>query len=82
VVCNRSSGFETNQGSRRLEATARLHDVVASIPSECVQKRRYERMGAMVYYGFPSRWATGIADAICGTVRELIGSTEKVNLAP
>ncbi len=39
-------------------------------------------MGAMVYYGFPSRWATGIADAICGTVRELIGSTEKVNLAP
>ncbi len=29
----------------------------------------------------PSRWATGIEDAIRGTVRELSGSTKKANLA-
>ncbi len=49
------------------------NDVMAYIPSERVLKEGgYEGETAMVYYGLPSRWATGLEEKIVRKVRELV----------
>jgi len=48
------------------------NDVMAYIPSERVLKEGgYEADSSMLYYGHPSKWATGLEEKIVGKVKEL-----------
>ena len=52
------------------------HDVMAYIPSDRVwNEGGYEGGGAMVYYGLPSRWASGVEDRI---IHEVHAQTRKL----
>jgi hypothetical protein len=50
------------------------NDVMAYIPSERVLKEGgYEGGGAMIYYGLPTVWATGVEGAVVEEVRRQVG---------
>ncbi len=73
VVVDYSLRLKRELGSRGTFVAAYCNDVMAYIPSERVLKEGgYEGEGAMVYYGQPSRWATGIENQIIMKVRELV----------
>jgi len=57
---------------RRAWIAGYSNDVMAYIPSERVlQEGGYEGGDAMVYYGLPAPWATGVEDHIVETCLEL-----------
>lgn len=51
---------------------AYMNDVMAYIPSERVlQEGGYEADSSMIYYGHPSKWASGLEEKIISKVKEL-----------
>jgi hypothetical protein len=56
------------------------NDVMAYIPSQRVlAEGGYEGAGAMVYYGLPSPWATGVEEKIITEVRKQL---DELNVSP
>ncbi len=53
------------------------NDVMAYIPSlRVLQEGGYEGETAMIYYGLPTKWSTGVEDHIVNSVKELAVQTE------
>jgi hypothetical protein len=74
VVVDYSLRLAKELGPRPAWVTGYANDVMAYMPSELVLREGgYEGAGAMVYYGRPAPWATGVEDRIVGTVKELLG---------
>jgi len=73
VVVDYSLRLKRELDAKRLWINAYANDVPCYIPSERVlQEGGYEGGGAMVYYDKPTRFATGIENAIVQTVHELL----------
>jgi len=79
VVVDYSLRFKREFGPARTWVNAYTNDVPCYIPSQRVwEEGGYEGGGAMIYYGRPSRFATGIENIIAGAVKKLVPS----NFAP
>lgn len=72
VVVDYSIRLKRQLQPRRAWIAGYSNDVMAYIPSERVlQEGGYEGGGAMVYYGLPAPWATGVEDHIVEKCLEL-----------
>jgi hypothetical protein len=73
VVVDYSLRFKKENDPTRTWVNAYTNDVPCYIPSQRVwEEGGYEAGGAMVYYGRPNRFASGIEEIIVHSVRELI----------
>jgi neutral ceramidase len=73
TVVDYSLRLKKELGRERTWVFAYANDLCAYMPSERVlQEGRYEGRDAMVYYGQPSAWATGIEAKIVSAVYDLI----------
>lgn len=73
VVVDYSLRFKKENDPTRTWVNAYTNDVPCYIPSQRVwEEGGYEAGGAMVYYGRPNRFASGIEEIIVRSVRELI----------
>ncbi|MFC5456687.1 neutral/alkaline non-lysosomal ceramidase N-terminal domain-containing protein [Prosthecobacter fluviatilis] len=73
VVVDYSLRFKREFDPARTWVNGYTNDVPCYIPSQRVwEEGGYEGGGAMVYYGRPTRFASGIEDIIAGTVKELV----------
>lgn len=76
VVVDYALRIKRELGATPVWVAGYANDVMAYIPSERVLREGgYEGGGAMVYYGLPSVWASGVEDRIVAAVHEL---TQKV----
>lgn len=83
VVVDFALRIKAMQTTRTVFVGAYMNDVMAYIPSERVLREgRYEGATAMVYYGLPSAWASGVEDAICNAVEELMKSFDRASPRP
>lgn len=72
VVVDYSIRLKHELGPDRTWVAGYCNDVMAYIPSERVLKEGgYEGGGAMVYYGLPSPWRSGLEESIVTRVKEL-----------
>lgn len=70
VVVDYALRLKQELGRRKTWVAAYTNDVMAYIPSERVLREGgYEGGGAMVYYGQPSAWKTGLEKSILAEVR-------------
>ncbi len=73
VVVDYGLRFKRAFDAKRTWVNAYTNDVPCYIPSQRVwQEGGYEAAGAMVYYGRPTRFATGIEDIIARAVSSLV----------
>jgi hypothetical protein len=73
VVVDYSLRFKKENDPKRTWVNAYTNDVPCYIPSQRVwEEGGYEAGGAMIYYGRPNRFASGIEEIIVRNVRELI----------
>ncbi len=78
VVVDYALRLKASRPQRTVFVGAYMNDVMAYIPSERVLREgRYEGETAMLYYGLPSRWASGIEQAICDTVDGLLQEADR-----
>jgi neutral ceramidase len=76
VVVDYALRLKRELGSEKLWVAAYANDVFAYIPSNRVLiEGGYEAEWSMVYYDFPTRWATTIEDTLIKTVHELYERT-------
>jgi neutral ceramidase len=70
VVVDYALRLKSESGGGHTWVAGYSHDVMAYMPSNRVwNEGGYEGGGAMVYYGLPSRWASGVEDRIIHEVR-------------
>jgi len=73
VVVDYSLRFKTEFDPARTWVNSYTNDVPCYIPSQRVwEEGGYEGGGAMIYYGRPTRFASGIENIIAGTVKQLV----------
>lgn len=73
VVVDYSLRFKREYDPARTWVNSYTNDVPCYIPSQRVwEEGGYEAAGAMVYYGRPTRFASGIENIIAGTVKQLV----------
>lgn len=73
VVVDYSLRFKREFDPARTWVNSYTNDVPCYIPSQRVwEEGGYEAGGAMLYYGRPTRFATGIEDIIATTVKQLV----------
>ncbi|WP_395743411.1 neutral/alkaline non-lysosomal ceramidase N-terminal domain-containing protein [Prosthecobacter sp.] len=73
VVVDYSLRFKNEFDPARTWVNSYTNDVPCYIPSQRVwQEGGYEAGGAMIYYGRPTRFDSGIEDIIAGTVKQLV----------
>jgi neutral ceramidase len=73
VVVDYSLRFKREFDPARTWVNAYTNDVPCYIPSQRVwEEGGYEGGGAMIYYGRPTRFATGVENIIAGTVKKLV----------
>jgi neutral ceramidase len=79
VVVDYSLRLKKTYGAERTWVNAYTNDVPCYIPSQRVwEEGGYEAAGAMVYYGWPTRLASGIEEMIFKSLSEIVpGSYEK-----
>jgi hypothetical protein len=84
VVVDYSLRFKREFDPARTWVNGYTNDVPCYIPSQRVwEEGGYEAAGAMIYYGRPTRFASGIEDIIASTVTNLVPPnfvTERVQL--
>ena len=79
VVVDYGLRFKKENDPARTWVNSYTNDVPCYIPSQRVwEEGGYEAGGAMIYYGRPTRFASGIEDLIAQTVKDLV-PTEFVN---
>ncbi len=80
VVVDYGLRFKREFDAKRTWVNAYTNDVPCYIPSQRVwQEGGYEAAGAMVYYGRPTRFATGIEDIIARAVSSLVPAAFRVS---
>lgn len=73
VVVDYSLRFKHEYDPARTWVNSYTNDVPCYIPSQRVwEEGGYEGGGAMIYYGRPTRFASGIESIIAGTVKQLV----------
>lgn len=73
VVVDYSLRLKRELDPARTWVNAYTNDVPCYIPSQRVwQEGGYEAAGAMLYYGWPARFASGIEEKIIGAARQLV----------
>jgi neutral ceramidase len=73
VVVDYGLRFKKENDPERTWVNSYTNDVPCYIPSQRVwEEGGYEAAGAMVYYGRPNRFASGIEEIIARTVQELV----------
>lgn len=73
VVVDYSLRFKREFDPARTWVNGYTNDVPCYIPSQRVwEEGGYEGGGAMIYYGRPARFASGVEDIIAGTVKRLV----------
>lgn len=73
VVVDYGLRFKKENDPTRTWVNSYTNDVPCYIPSQRVwEEGGYEAAGAMVYYGRPNRFASGIEEIIAGAVKELV----------
>lgn len=73
VVVDYSLRFKNEYDPARTWVNAYTNDVPCYIPSQRVwEEGGYEAGGAMIYYGRPTRFASGIENIIAGEVKKLV----------
>lgn len=73
VVVDYSLRFKREYDVARTWVNSYTNDVPCYIPSQRVwEEGGYEAAGAMIYYGRPTRFASGVENIIAGTVAELV----------
>lgn len=73
VVVDYSLRLKREYDRARLWVNAYTNDVPCYIPSQRVWKEGgYEAAGAMLYYGWPTRFASGIEESIIGAVKAIM----------
>lgn len=73
VVVDYSLRFKNEFDPARIWVNSYTNDVPCYIPSQRVwEEGGYEGAGAMIYYGRPTRFGSGIENIIAGTVKQLV----------
>jgi hypothetical protein len=77
VVVDYALRLKDEFGPDRTWVAGYTNDVPAYIPSERIlEEGGYEGESSMIYYGLPTRWATGIEETIVKEVRTMVRSTK------
>jgi neutral ceramidase len=72
-VVDYSLRFKKDNDPDRTWVNSYTNDVPCYIPSQRVwEEGGYEAAGAMVYYGHPNRFASGVEEIISQAVQELV----------